>query len=230
MPIVHVIEPGESVSLLAARHGLFDRTIWDDPANAELRARREHMNVLLPGDRVVIPDRRPRTEPCATGRRHVFRRRGVPSRYRLQVLDAGRPVADARFRLVVDGVLHEGRTDTEGVLDVTIPPASRRGALRVDRPAGRRPLLYRLYFGHLDPITSPTGVVQRLRNLGHLPPALTEVSPGALEQGMRRFQAQQRLAPTGRIDAPTLDALRTMHDTRALPNTATPPGTSGGQP
>ena len=56
MPTKHSIKSGDSVSSLAQSYGLFEQTIWQHSDNATLKALRPNMNILAPGDEVVIPD------------------------------------------------------------------------------------------------------------------------------------------------------------------------------
>lgn len=110
----HTIEQGDSVSRLAELYGFAPDTIWNEPANEELRALRIRMDVLLPGDEVVIPDLRVAEARCSTGATHRFRRRGVPMLFEMQLFDGtGVPAGDRPFRLVVDGAEHAGRTDVD---------------------------------------------------------------------------------------------------------------------
>ena len=73
MATSHVVRPGEYLTSIA-KHYSHRRwpTIYYHPDNAEFRRRRPNPNVVLPGDRIVIPDRDQREEPCATDRRHRF--------------------------------------------------------------------------------------------------------------------------------------------------------------
>src|SRR5947209_1300822 len=111
MPINHKIEEGESVISLSEEYGFFANTIWNDPDNAELKKSRRHMNILMPGDVVVIRDLRLKQVDKPTAQQHVFRRKGVPAVYRLQLFDLEQPRAREKYRLTVDGNLYEGRTD-----------------------------------------------------------------------------------------------------------------------
>ena len=54
---VHTVEQGEHLSSIAAKYG-FQKvaTIWDHPDNAGLKSKRKNPHILLPGDKVVIPE------------------------------------------------------------------------------------------------------------------------------------------------------------------------------
>src|SRR5436190_441453 len=122
MPIRYNVQPGDCISSIAFEHGLFPDTIWDDPANAALKAKRKNPNVLADGDVVAIPDKRPRTEPVETTKRHTFRRKGVPARLRIRLQENGMPLANLAFKLTGSGFEVSGQTDGGGLVDVSIPP------------------------------------------------------------------------------------------------------------
>src|SRR3990170_3615968 len=103
MPHSHTAARGESVESIAYAHGLFWETVWDDPGNAALREARAEPNVLAAGDVLVVPDLRPKEEQAATGRRHVFRRRGVPSVLRVRLLEGSTPRAGLAYTVEAGG-------------------------------------------------------------------------------------------------------------------------------
>jgi hypothetical protein len=208
MPVNHEVEEGESVISLSEEYGFFAHTIWDDPDNAELKKKRNDMNILMPGDIVAIRDLRLKEVEKPTAKQHVFRRKGVPALYRLQLFDIERPRANQKYRLTVDGTLYEGRTDEHGVLQEHLPTNSKEGELLIG------PDNYRLVirFGYLDPINEISGAQKRLNNLGYncgeANGDLNEATKAALAGFQRRFE----LELTGQLDQKTLDKLEEIHD------------------
>ena len=207
MPKIIEIHQGDSVSRIAAAHGLAPDTIWDHPDNAELKGKRKHMDVLAPGDWLTVPDRRGKTIDCCVDQRHRFRLRGVPMLFQLQLLDAwGKPRADRPYRLLVDGRPYEGTTDEDGVLRQYVHNHARRGRLELDE------LELDMELGHLDPLSELVGVQQRLTNMGF--PCLGD--RGEMGQAtltaIERFQALTDLEVTGELDERTREAIGTTYE------------------
>ncbi len=142
---VHVVLPGECLSSIARRYGFSDwRTLWDFEENAELRRRRPNPNVILPGDRVAIPEREARREAAPTEQRHSFRRRSHSTLLRLLLQDEERrPWSGRRYELTVEGQTFEGATASDGRIEHEIPPDAVDGELVVwlpPRPAEAGPI------------------------------------------------------------------------------------------
>jgi len=162
-PGPYIVWQGDSIPSIAAQSGHFWQTLWDDPENASLKATRVNPNVLAAGDVVHVPEPRIEFRPCRTGKRHIFRRRGIPALLRVQLYDEGYTRAAVRFRLALDtGEIIDGTTDEKGVLEVRVSPTTRRAALEIEDDA----YIYLLDIGALDPADQETGVRQRFVNLG----------------------------------------------------------------
>jgi hypothetical protein len=201
----YTVRQGDGMSSIAEATGFFWQTLWDLPENAELKARRPNPEVLLPGDIVTIPARRAGTRLCATGKVHRFRRRGVPVRVALRLVDSqGEAFAKARYRLQVGELEYQGETDDQGRIEQWVAPAARKGTLtlwpgREDLPQS---LDWALSLGHMDPLDTVSGVQARLANLGYTCGAEDGGVGPETREALRRFQRKQGLEESGEIDEP----------------------------
>jgi peptidoglycan hydrolase-like protein with peptidoglycan-binding domain len=194
MPTYKVAQ-GDCLSSIAERFGFFPDALWSLPENAELKQKRKDPNVLYPGDSVFVPDLRPKEAFCGTDQRHSFRKKGVPAKLKLRLMDDDQPRKTIPYQLEIDGRWLSGATDGDGYLEHPIPPSARKGKLLVGE--GPTKDVYELQFGTLDPIETEEGVRGRLTNLGYAGENLSEA--------LKAFQQRTGLPMTGEIDA----ALRT---------------------
>lgn len=205
----HTAEQGDGVESIAHRFGHFWQTLWDHPQNQQLRSLRKKPNVLLPGDRVFVPEKRDKSESAATEQRHRFRRKGVPDELNVVVAREGKPRAGERYVLDIDGTLTEGTTDGEGRIRVPMSPAARSGKITVGTPPDADEFL--LDLGGLDPATETSGLQGRLNNIGYdCGPADGVMTPETVA-AIKAFQADAGLEATGTPDAATRDALAEKH-------------------
>ncbi|MEZ4407953.1 MAG: peptidoglycan-binding protein [Polyangiales bacterium] len=205
----HVVRQGECLASIAHRHGFANwQAIWEHPANTDLRLRRPNPNVIHPGDVLFIPEREPITRRCATDRQHTFTVSRPRWRFRLKVADhTGEVLAGVGFALHVEGVDPiEGAIDSDGMIDVEVPPWARVGRLTV---LGEE---VTVQFGQLDPVSRVTGVQARLRNLGYDPGPIDGVVGARTRRALRRFQSDHGLDATGEPDAATRERLLAAHD------------------
>lgn len=201
-PTTYLVQQGDCISSIAERFGHFWGVIWNAPENATLRAERSDPAVLLPGDRLFIPTLRQKSVPCRTGKRFVFRRRGVPSALAVRFFYGSEPRKNAPYRLTVDGRERPpGTLDGEGWLRVPIPCGAAQAVVVVGEGVDAR--TYRIALGTIDPVTAPSGVRARLRNLGYAADALTVA--------LQAFQQQHGLPVTGEADEATRATLVAVH-------------------
>jgi Putative peptidoglycan binding domain len=204
-----IVGPSDHLAKIAARHGVRDpERVWNDPANAELRARRGNPHVLLAGDEVFVPDPDPPSFGVPAGRRHGFRMQSPPLELRCRLLDVhGDPRGDTVIEALVDAESMSLTTDGDGVLVVPIRSTTEQVRLRMDDGE------LELTVGRLDPIDTAAGLRARLAGLGYLAGELDGSDPEELAFAISLFQHDQGLPIDGRIDDVLRDALTQVFGT-----------------
>lgn len=192
----YVVRQGECVASIACEVGHFWQTIWDEPANEPVKEARQDPYVLYPGDRLVIPDKRRKDEPGETEMRHRFVRRGAPEKLVIHFEINDEPRANEDYVLTIDGRETPGTTDPDGRVEIKIPPNARQGKI-VFTESGDT---YDLNLGHMDPITTTSGVQARLKNLGYYDGPIDGREGPKLEAAVQMFQDRHELAVTGTLD------------------------------
>jgi len=208
VPIRHEVKQGDSVISLSERHGHFAVTIWDDPANAELKKRRENMNALMPGDPITIPDKRPKEVSKPATQRHTFRRKGIPATLFLRLFNGQTERANQDYTIKIEGQVRKGTTDATGLLNEFVPPKARSCTIII----GPEKSEFELLLGHMDPHDEISGIQKRLTNLGFDCGEATGEMNAKTSGAIRNFQITFDLEPTGLPDEATVEAIRSQHD------------------
>ncbi|MGN6368592.1 MAG: peptidoglycan-binding protein [Phycisphaerae bacterium] len=206
----HVVQQGECLSSIAHDAGLLWQTVWNHPDNASLKQKRKNPNVLLPGDRLFLPDKQLQEFDRPTDARHKFKRKNTPAKLRLRCLDpAHHPHRNCPYTLTIDGQTFTGHTDSNGLLSQNIPPNAASATLDLQLPD--KTLRYLLRLGHLNPHDDLTGLQHRLRNLGYYIPDDSGTLDTPTSNALKFFQQKYKLNVTGQPDEPTLNKLKEIH-------------------
>lgn len=203
----YIVKPGDCISSIAFEHGFFADTIWNHPANAELKLKRKDPNTLCGGDTVFVPDKREKTVNKPTNEVHRFQVHNTPALCSLQLFDEDEFRANQDYELEIDGLKFQGRTDAEGVLRITIPPNARSGKLIIGPDLAE----FSLNFGQLEPPAEISGIQARLNNMGYQCEISGELDD-ATRRALRGFQRACGLEETGEIDAATGQKIDQLHD------------------
>jgi hypothetical protein len=204
----HTVEPGETLSSIAADNGFANfLTIWNDAGNANLRTVRHNPHILEPGDVVFVPDLPENVAHGNDAQRHVFALESPALLLNIQLQDIdGKPIANERCKLRVDAKDKNGRealedefeldTDKEGKLSQEILDDADIAELEVADD------LLVIHIGLLDPVGSDKGVQARLNNLGYFA-GFNELDREQLRWAIEEFQHDHDIAPqNGDIDDP----------------------------
>ena len=204
----HLVDDGDCVASIAEEHGLPVDAIWDDPANADLKAKRDSKNVLAKGDAVFLPERTVSARSLAGDQRHRFRMKSALIDFRVKLAQEDGPLAALPYRLEVEGKFYpptgDAQTDGDGFVAQKVPATAKKGTL-VLPTLGRR---LEIRIGSLEPPTEERGLRARLRNLGLLSEGDDE---SGLRSGIAAFQGANGLEPTGDADDATRARLREVH-------------------
>jgi hypothetical protein len=206
----HQVVQGESTESIAADNGHFWQTLWNHPQNADLKKLRKDPHILFPGDVIYVPPLRPREEAAPTTRRTTFKRKGIPSNFKVRFLDDGKPRAGAAYVLTIDdGSPIKGATDGDGTVAHSVSPDAQTATVHFvdDTPD----IVFTFSLRYLNPVDTPSGMRERLRNLGYPagPPGDDVDLP--LEGALALFQEEHGLPATGEGDAKTQQKLTEIH-------------------
>ena len=205
----YVVQDGECMNSVASQFGFFWETLWNLPENADLKNVRKNPMVICAGDRVTIPEKRIRWAEKPAEAKHTFRRKGVPAKLRLRLMNEGEPRKSEACQVEIDGIWQTQTTDGDGVLEVPIPPGARRGQVRVGE--GEEAATYELNLGHLDPFDTIRGVQQRLKNLGLYAGDVDGQRGEELQEALTLFANNQNLDPQSTPDAQLFTKLKEAH-------------------
>ena len=211
----YTVQQGDYLSKIAKDFGFTDyRVIWNDPDNAELKAKRKNPNVLYPGDKLTIPDRKLREESRPTDQKHRFVVQRPGLRLRLVLEDVyERPIANASCVLTIEGEFRKVTTDANGKIDEPLPPGVTSARL-VIQDSDQTHLNFvdiPLKIGHLDPPEEFSGQRGRLKNLGYFPGSATSKDDPIFRSAVEQFQADHGLAVDGICGPITQGKLKDVH-------------------
>jgi hypothetical protein len=212
MPTWHTVKQGEYISKIAADYGFSDyQTVWNDPNNDALKSKRKTPNILLPGDRLYIPDRDTKFETRSTDQRHQFVVSGEKLQLNIKVKDLNdKPIRNAPCDLEVDYTSYSLVTDGSGIIKQEIPRNAQNGRLFVHTPDGD--FRIDIGIGSLDPVEEESGQRGRLDNLGYNPGEPDSEDPQQFRSAVEEFQCDHQVRPiTGVCDAKTQAKLKEVH-------------------
>jgi len=214
MSTIHTIKQGEHLFRIAEENGFHDyHIVWDHPQNAELKKARENPNVLFPGDQVFIPDPELREESRSTDKNHKFQVNVETLQLRLVLEDIyEKPIADAPCDLLVEGDLHKLTSNGRGLVELQISAKAENAVLVIKSDQTPfQDVELPVKIGHLNPIDTPSGQLQRLNNLGYYRGAFGLPDPQELQSAIEEFQCEHNLTVDGVCGPLSQAKLKAVH-------------------
>jgi hypothetical protein len=201
MPKEVNLNPGDCVDSLAYENKVPSDKIWSDPANKNMNETRKDRNVLMPGEKLTIPDREIKWEGNKeTARTHIFRRTMPKKEFRFQVL-RGKPLTGYTYEIQIDGVPVTGTFDADWVT-CQIPANAKKAEIKITykrgqsmSPAVAQNRVYKIDLGHLRPVRTDEGQQDRLKNLGFLQPLTKSGASPPLPQARKLLQLSYNIDP-----------------------------------
>jgi N-acetylmuramoyl-L-alanine amidase len=206
MPI-HIVKQGHCLHTIAAQNGMPWEKIWNAPDNAVLKQQRLHPNILLPGDKVVVPELEQSQAPTETQKKHIFKLGRPKLCIRLKLMSEGNTLKNIKYQLEIDGNPRLGETDGDGLLTEYIDPTAVDGILMVSDDPNR----HVLHFGFLDPLDTTSGLQGRINNLGFDCGSVDGDWGANTRGGMQAFQSKNGLTQTTKVNDETLDLAHKQH-------------------
>jgi N-acetylmuramoyl-L-alanine amidase len=120
------------------------------------------------------------------------------------------PIANAPYKLDIEGVVTEGQSDGDGQVKVSIPPNAANGIITF-YPGKPEERVIPLSLGGMDPVDTIIGARKRLDNLGYrCSTQENEVTP-ELKDAVAGFQKDNDLDVNGELNDATKDKLKEKH-------------------
>ncbi len=199
-----MVRQGDCLASIATQFQLPPEKIWNDPANAQLKATRDQ-NVLFPGDVLYVPEKSVPEFSRATDAEHKFQVPSDKTKLAVRLIDANGPRTNLPYNIAIDGgVLRQGTTNGAGLLIEPIPGDAQQAVLKVNGDAET----YSLTLGNLDPVTTLSGLQARLKNLGYYEGDVTGSLDPITIDAIGGYQKKNGLPQSGQSDAATQSSLK----------------------
>jgi hypothetical protein len=211
----YVIKQGDFLKKIAFDLGFDAGEVWNDASNADLKAKRQTGDVLLPGDILYVPEKPRKRNPFTKETDNPYKAR-LP-KVKVEVVLAapgGKPLEGEPY--VIKGLGDEDEKTTESDGKVSFEAAIHVHQVEVVLTKRKQTLLVKV--GDLDPADEPSGARMRLQHLGFYAPTFgggdqpyPTSEEGLLAAALKAFQAAQGLLASGKLDAATAAALKSVH-------------------
>ena len=126
--------------------------------------------------------------------------------------EEGQPLSNFKYKLVIEGVIREGQTGENGLIQEEIRTLDEEGELTVfPVDASEDGFTCHVKLGHLDPVNEVSGIQARLNNLGFDAGPIDGIDGPITRRAIKAFQEQQGLSVDGIVGPQTQAKLKEVH-------------------
>ena len=212
----YVVKPGDSFAKIVKDAGLGTdwKKIYNSGENAGFRKICADPDLLVPGEKCVLPDKKKKEESKPGNSLAKFKVKTGKTQLNVVVIRPdGQPLKNADYELTLkggggDGTVVKKKTDGSGAVKCDIPLDTEGATLLLEG------LELELKIGWLEPVETVKGVQARLRNLNY---ALPDVDGNAgpdtpTAAAVAAFQKEHSLGdPEGEIGSATQKKLKDVY-------------------
>ena len=217
--ISYTVVYGDTLVSIAKGFGFLDySSIYNDPDNASFRKKRPNPNVIFEGDILAIPDKGGKSLSVPVGSKASITLKNQKQLLRVKLTEYGEALRNTAYSFKIQGggipdlKIENRKSDSNGIIELSVPIAYINPSGPTIGQLVVHGLEYRLIIGSLDPISTRSGIQQRLKNDGFL----IDDEPGnfgpSTKAAIRVFQEMNDLEVTGIIDDAFRSKLLRYHD------------------
>ena len=214
---IHIVKEGEYMAKIAKRYGFPDwKTIYDYPKNKDFKKERPNPDILVAGDKVVIPPKDSKQVDIQTDKKFKVKIKTKELETKLHLIVKGydnKPLANTPFELAIGEETITGTSKSDGLVEALISPEAEFGTLRLTVTAGDTAyeLTLPIGIGHLDPVEEVSGIRARLINLGYEPGGSYDMNDPRFHAAIEEFQCDHSLTIDGVCGPKTKAKLKEVH-------------------
>lgn len=138
----HPVVPGDCFNSLAKDNGFYNYlTLYGHGDNAAIKTKRKNPNLLVEGDVVKIPDKRPKKMPLDLDKEKKFVVDRKPTKLRLAIMDVeDKALTVTDCKLVVGPLTSTDKPTAAGLLEKEIDPTAKAGTLDLKFTLTKKPV------------------------------------------------------------------------------------------
>jgi len=194
----HTVAQGETLLRIAKQYGYqTSKALYNHPSNAEFKALRPDPNLIYPGDKITIPQKKEKFIPLRTNSINSFVVQNEKEYFRLQVsYDDGDDVAGKRVVLNIGSQTIDTVLQSDGLIEVELNNNDAlTGTIDLYLNEGETTPTksFNVQIGNLDPIDTLSGVQGRCNMLGFNCGTVDGVMGKKTRIGVKEFQYEHNL-------------------------------------